>query len=294
MLARLTAYPPEQAAIARSLQPGECLQVGRGPANALQLCHDSVSREHARIESDGRGWQLRDLGSKNGSFVAGRRVEEAALAANCWLRFGEVYCEFSLFSQAQDARSTAAWRERRATVVAQTARIDAMQRLEEVLDGSLRGVMELAQCDRGFVLVEGDAGLAVRTSLALDAARLRGREFSGSVGAVRRALDQRRSVVVNDVGNEPWLAGRASVMAGGLSTLVCLPLLDGERPVGAIYADRTRPGPPVTTLDLELLQAFAEHAALWIVARQARAQLASAAADVHWDGIVAAHAGAAA
>ena len=94
-----------------------------------------------------------------------------------------------------------------------------------------------------------------------------------------------------DIGSEPWLASRESVVAGGLQTLVCLPLLDGGQAFGAIYADRTRPGPPVTTLDLELLEAFSEHAALWIAARRATAALERAAEAAPWEAILAAHAG---
>ncbi len=293
MLARLTAYPPGQAAIARSLRDGEVLRVGRGADNELRLPHPSVSRSHAVLEPTDEAWRLRDLGSKNGSFVGGRRVEVGdALAGSCWLRFGEVHCEFTPLLPEDASRDEDGLRRRRATAAAATARIEGMHRLEEVLDGSLRGVVELAQCDRGFVLVDGAGGLAVRASLALEPARLAASEFSGSVGAVRRVLERGRSVVANDIGSEPWLAGRASVIAGGLSTLVCLPLLDAGHAFGAIYADRTRPGPPVTTLDLELLEAFAEHAALWIAARRARAQLARAAADASWAAIVQAHEGA--
>ena len=55
------------------------------------------------------------------------------------------------------------------------------------------------------------------------------------------------------------------LIAGGLQTLVCLPLLDGATVFGAVYADRRgtldgRPGEPITDFDLELLTAFAERA----------------------------------
>ena len=247
--------------------------------------------DQAELHPAGDAWQLRDLDSKNGSFVAGRRIASDVLQSGCWLRFGEVYCEFAPMSPEQAAHGESLFRVRRATAAAHTARIDGMQHLDEVLDGSLRGVIELAQCERGFVLLEGAHGLAVRTSLALDPQRLAGREFSGSVGAVRRVLSRGASVVANDIGNEPWLARRESVVAGGLQTLVCLPLLDRGKAFGAIYADRTRPGPPVTTLDLELLEAFSEHAALWISARRATAALERAAEAAPWDEILAAHAG---
>ncbi len=290
MQARLTAYPPDDAAHARSIGPGDALRIGRAGECGMRIDHVSVSRAHAELHERDGTWRLRDLGSKNGSFVDGTAVTEVVLEHACWLRFGDVFCEFSPLSQAEVAAGETGLRARRAAATAHTARLDGVQRLDDLLDASLRGVLELAQCERGFVLLEGGDGYSVRASLALDPARLASREFSGSVGAVGRALQQRRSVVANDIGLEAWLASRASVAAAGLSALVCLPLLDGDVVLGAVYADRTQPGPAITTLDLELLEAFAERAALWIAARRAHELLdhgPGAAPD--WSRIVAAH-----
>jgi hypothetical protein len=48
--------------------------VGRSRACELQLESTSVSSLHAEITWDGRIWHLRDLGSRNGTFVEGRRI----------------------------------------------------------------------------------------------------------------------------------------------------------------------------------------------------------------------------
>ena len=296
--ARLTAYRPDNAALTRSIGSGVALRIGRGDDSGLRLDHASISRAHAELHEHDGAWQLRDLGSKNGTFVDGTPIAQARLEHACWLRFGDVFCEFAPLSAAEVAADDSGRRARRAAATAHTARIDGLQRLDDLLDASLRGVLELAQCERGFVLLDnGGDGYSVRANLALDPARLATREFSGSVGAVRCALEQRRSVVANDIGQEAWLASRASVVAAGLSALVCLPLLDGESTLGAIYADRVPPGAPITTLDLELLEAFAERAALWIAARRASKRLDSAGFDSsdadlpEWNDIVAAHVG---
>ena len=296
MQARLIAYPPDRAAIVRTLAADEALRLGRAADSDLQLDHPSVSRSHARLQRLEDGWWLHDLDSKNGSFIDGARSREARLDRACWLRFGDVYCEFSPLSQAQFTAERRGIQTRRAAATAHTARVESLVRLDDLLDGSLRAVLDLAQCERGFVLLDDgrpgrDGHYAVRTSLALDPARLGTREFSGSVGAVRRTLEQGQPVVANDIGDEAWLAQRASVVAAGLSALICLPLLDGGRAFGALYADRVRPGPPITTLDLELLQAFAEGAAVWIAARRTSELLDARAAQADWDGILAAHAG---
>jgi GAF domain-containing protein len=140
----------------------------------------------------------------------------------------------------------------------------------------LRGVLELAGCSRGFLLLADPRveDFTVRASLQLDLDTLDSRAFSGSVGAVQRVLANGKPLVVNDVGGQEWLANRASVVAGGMTSLVCLPLLEGSQVFGAIYADR-RSGPgapasePITDFDLELLGAFTESATLYLLARRA-------------------------
>lgn len=58
---------------------GDALSIGRQADNDLALDLARVSRHHARIERRGDAFILRDLGSTNGTFVAGKRVEEQIL-----------------------------------------------------------------------------------------------------------------------------------------------------------------------------------------------------------------------
>lgn len=291
MQARLIAYPPDHAAVVRSLQPGDALSIGRAPDCDLVIAHPSISRRHAELHGEAEGWRLRDLGSKNGSFADGIAVDELVMTEPYWLRFGDVHCEFAPLTAAEIAAGEQGQSLRRAAATAHTMRLQGLTRLDDLLDGSLRAVLDLAQCERGFVLLEAGGSYRVHSSLALDPGRLGAREFSGSVGAVRKALQQRRAVVVNDIGSDAWLAARASVVAAGINALVCLPLLDGERTLGVLYADRVRPGPAITTLDLELLEAFAEGAAVWIAVRRTSDWLDAQPAAPQWERIVAAQLG---
>jgi DNA-binding winged helix-turn-helix (wHTH) protein len=63
------------------LAPGENV-LGRAPEAAVWVDHASVSRRHARIVVSPEGALLEDLGSKNGTFIARRRVERAAALAD--------------------------------------------------------------------------------------------------------------------------------------------------------------------------------------------------------------------
>src|SRR4029077_11802249 len=64
---------------------GDRVTIGRVAENDIQLSDEKVSRHHAVIEvHEGRRIVLRDLGSRNGTFVDGQR-----LAGSCVLRGGE-------------------------------------------------------------------------------------------------------------------------------------------------------------------------------------------------------------
>lgn len=291
MQARLIAYPPDDAAVVRLVPANARLLIGRVGECDLVLDHASVSRTHAELRSDGGQWRLVDLGSKNGSHVDGVRTTDAPLLEACWLRFGDVHCEFTPLTDAQVADEALKHRANRHAATAHTVRLEGLTQLGDLLDASLRAVLELGQCERGFVLFEDGGRLVVRASLSLSADALASRAFSGSVGAVRRSLDQRRIVVANDVGQEAWLASRDSVVAAGLSALVCVPLLEDGRVLGAIYADRITRCGAITNLDVELLQAFAENASVWVAARRTSEQLEALEDAAEWNQIVASHTG---
>lgn len=54
------------------------LLVGRSPSCSLQLNDKHVSGEHATLAWTGVAWMLRDLGSSNGTFLDGERVQPGA------------------------------------------------------------------------------------------------------------------------------------------------------------------------------------------------------------------------
>ncbi len=64
------------------------VELGRDAACAVRLPSDDVSRRHARIAADAEGHLVVDLGSTNGTWVNGRRVELHRLRAGDRLRVG--------------------------------------------------------------------------------------------------------------------------------------------------------------------------------------------------------------
>jgi DNA-binding winged helix-turn-helix (wHTH) protein len=64
-----------------ALDPGESL-IGRDRDSVFWIDDESVSRRHARVAVDGDGATLEDLGSKNGTYVRGKRIGAAVRLAD--------------------------------------------------------------------------------------------------------------------------------------------------------------------------------------------------------------------
>ena len=80
--------------------------IGRGAKSDIQVDGDGVSRAHARLSRDQRGAvTVLDLGSANGTFVNGKRIDFVALQTGDRLRVGREV-EFEFRYEIPDERET--------------------------------------------------------------------------------------------------------------------------------------------------------------------------------------------
>src|ERR1700720_1324833 len=198
MPARLTVYLADRPARALVLREEEEYVLGRDATSTLVVDDDRVSRRHARLRRGREGWELSDLASKNGTLVNGPPVAgRALLAPRSWLSLGGVLASFEPLTEEQSRAESSAESERRRSTVAARRRLAAADSLDAILQGLLESVVQLSGAERGFVLLaRGDGDLAVAAASGLAAFDLGAAEFSGSIGAVERALATGRAVAV--------------------------------------------------------------------------------------------------
>jgi adenylate cyclase len=72
------------------LRDGVPLIVGRAPTCDLPVFDPTISRRHAELTSDGTAVAMRDLGSSNGTFVNGAKVDRAKVSVDDQVAFGKV------------------------------------------------------------------------------------------------------------------------------------------------------------------------------------------------------------
>jgi DNA-binding CsgD family transcriptional regulator len=83
---RVAEQPPRRFALERDV-----VVIGRSRDSDLQLDAEGVSRKHARISKAGaRGYNLVDLGAKNGTFLNGERIDVAVLHHGDRIQIGAV------------------------------------------------------------------------------------------------------------------------------------------------------------------------------------------------------------
>jgi transcriptional regulator of acetoin/glycerol metabolism len=85
---------PDQGIVA--ISDGAELAIGTGPGNQLILTDSTVSRHHCQIAAVEDGFVLRDLGSTNGTTLAGYRVLAAYLEPNAVVGVGQTVLRFDV------------------------------------------------------------------------------------------------------------------------------------------------------------------------------------------------------
>ena len=121
------------------------LGIGSSPDNGLSLDDSAVSRFHAAIEVQDEGYLLRDLDSKNGTYVQGLRIREVFLEDGAVFRVGKTSIRFGL--TAEEVKVRISGKERFGDMLGRSV---AMREIFSMLE-------RVAPTD-ATVLVEGESG----------------------------------------------------------------------------------------------------------------------------------------
>ena len=135
MQARLVVIEPasEQAVHYVNLP----ITIGRGDEAKLKLVHGLISRQHCELFEDRGRIMVRDLGSRNGTFVSGQRIEVAPLPP------GEVLTVGGISLRAMYGTDVLPARDRDALLDAEAAAEETVS-MEDTAQASLKEELEEA------------------------------------------------------------------------------------------------------------------------------------------------------
>jgi serine phosphatase RsbU (regulator of sigma subunit) len=293
--------------------------IGRHPECGVQLESNAVSRRHARLFVEGGGYAIEDLGSGNGTFVNGQKIEgPTQLKPQDRIKLGPVLMRFEESggggpSVEQDIGSTmvgVSMDDEDATIMASVDIGGGFGALGVKPEEKLKGVLEISRALAGSVDVEALLPKVLDTLFGIFNQADRGcilLKESESGELVPRAMKHRREsedatvtlsrtivskVIENkagllsaDASSDTQFSASESISNLSIRSMMCVPMLgiDGEV-AGVINLDTQNPVNQFNNDDLELLQAVAGQAALsYESARLASAFMAKQKQDSELD-----------
>ena len=255
----------------------EPVTIGRDRANSIQLNDQEISRHHAELSSENGGFQIADLGSSNGTFVNGQRVDRHQLSNGDRIHIGRSVLIFTgagsfidelandvdiVGTEAQATESriirTVPYEDESCVVPARDSDsawlararsdLDVMYHTalatSHTLDTSqlLHRIMELVfewvEADRGCImLIDPESG-----ELTPAVRRNRpGIDVDKRMVISRTILDyvlqRKEGVLTSDASEDDRWDAARSILSMGVREAICIPMQGRYGVIGAIYID---------------------------------------------------------
>lgn len=241
------------------------ISIGQAPDCDVVIADRYVSHRHCLLEVGPTEAFIRDLGSKNGTLLNGLPVSESVLRPGDRITIGTTELVFSRSEEAgkvdfledettlvrSDMQAMGRWptagtsttlmpsaaaRDTRAVLdcyrLAQL--IHSASSLIDLADCLCSHVLAMTQADWAAFFLCDDAGeFRLSTSRCRKGLRREQMRFSRTV--LREAISKRTAVLSREVTSDARFSASESVAEGMFRSVLCVPLLTEERPLGAVY-----------------------------------------------------------
>jgi len=253
------------------------LTIGRDPENALVLEHTAISRFHCRITLEDGEYYIQDLGSTNGTYLNGRRIERARLSPGDEL----VVAAVGVLVEASGSSilehkpplnitvSIDAGSGKEAVTASGPAEASGaggliaglgsdpasaqhalqvlynadnafrnIEDLQALLDNLLGIIMESVPASRGFVLlIEKNTGTFVPYARRPGGPDVDDAEIVISQTIIQTAVRRKTSIMSNDALLDERFVHSRSIAATSVRSAMCAPLVSRGTVLGIVYVD---------------------------------------------------------
>ncbi len=303
-----------------ALSPEKPLLIGRGQSADVQLLHSRVSRLHCRISFESGFYVVDDLGSRNGTWVNGRRVHRAILFHHDRVTVGSAEFRFMLrpesalpaaaatpesergttfqttisgtvradddstlflaIPQGMDAELAAELERDLSAVCRVISSVNAEPHLDRLLETIMDSVMDVTNADRGYLMTAREGDGTLQPVVSRNKPDLPEGVRNSFSRTVAGDCYGQRCAVL--MADPAHHEGLSdSAVAQQIQSIVCVPMCDRRGPVGVIYVDRLAGSEPFTERDLKVITAISNQAGIAI----RRAQLAKQAESLFRDAV---------
>jgi transcriptional regulator with GAF, ATPase, and Fis domain len=274
------------------------IRIGRDPTNSLSISDLSLSRRHCLLSRDEDSYKLRDLESRNGTFVNGNVISEKRLNHGDQISVGESVLVFLLKEDSDPAakealefddcptQATAQLRpqdvlylhpERMLRELPLSSRlgrnlnallkmsrlIHSVSDLDQLQEQILKLIFEVVPAERGAILLDGKGHEKFSSLFAHPTLAKGGEPVRVSRTITRQVMEQGVAILGADVPAGGGLSAVESLVSFRIRSVLCVPLTVFQTVIGCIYLDTTN---PVTHFDRDHLELVAGIAGISAVA----------------------------
>jgi len=284
------------------IKPGT-ITLGRSKGCTLELDDRGVSRTHASIHlGPGEKAVLEDMGSKNGTFLNGKRVEKAVLKDGDEIRIGRtvlIYCgekkhpsikgetcpalDKNVKSTVRSILSADAMKKidsedasddlallkkahKHLAIVYRVGRtISATLNLSELLNAIMKVIFEVIAPDEAFIMLRDDETGELKLRLFRSKGS-RGKEGTIAVSRtiLKKVVDERVAILSADASTDSRFSSAQSVLRYRMMSTMCVPLMREDLVLGVLHVANRSSSGEFHEEDLQLLSGIANQAALAI------------------------------
>lgn len=271
----------------RYLIEKERVTLGRLSDNDIPVPDSTVSRYHAEIVKIGDGYVLRDLDSKNGTFVNSERILESFLKDGDEIWLGKFGLRFESIKdvkivEEEESSSISTERSVREFIPSLEERVIEERRIEylgplvklgknlilsrslnEILQNCMDTIFELIPANRAAIIFYDP----FKDSLIPQLTRERGKTsetLTISKTIAMRCVKEGLALLVTDAPLDQRFAGAESILIYGIKSAISVPLWLQNSTIGLIYVDSTDPHRILGNEHMEILSILANYSAIAI------------------------------
>ena len=273
------------------------LSIGREPCNQISLLDSLVSRRHCLIRRDGAGFLIRDLDSRNSTFVNNLPVKERLLADGDQIRVGKSILVFQGLRQEGSHGSAAVHLDSAATPggptmilrkqdaiylhpsqlrpTERTVRdlkvllnfgksLNLVHGLAPLQQKVLEAVLEISSADRAAILLTEEGTEGFTSVVGWDRQLGPNQPIQVSQTILNQVIEENLAVLCNDVPSDETFREAESLLSPQVRSVLAVPLEVQDKRLGALYLDASLQDASFDSDLLQLVTALGNVAALAI------------------------------
>ena len=261
---------------------GSRLTIGRLPENDIVLIDETISRHHAELILKHGDYILKDLGTRNGTWVNGERIKEIRLKDGDELKIGTITLSFlssakpSVIYEAREdwlnnpstmiRPPSVSWapvsEHKKLEIVYNISQaISSIFDLKELMEKVAGLVLEVIKADRFLLMLRDEKTGEIVPQMAIGKDK-REVEICISQTMVRRVTGEGVSVLVRNTAEDVRFREAQSLILKNIRSILCAPLLSKEGILGLIYVDSHKEMVSFSEDELELFTAIGNQVAV--------------------------------